>query len=75
MESAHIYHDALRLKGERPSAVLLLLPGDVAVPLLEMRDFQDANGVGTVSRYVPGDSGLRTAVGAVKRAASRAGER
>lgn len=75
MESAHIYHDALRLAGERPRVALLLLPGDVAVPLLETRDFQDANSVGTVSRYIPGDSGPSAAIGAVKRAALPAGER
>lgn len=56
MESAHIYHDSLRVSGAPPLACLLLLPGASAVPELETDAFIHAHGVGVVSSMsVKGD--------------------
>ena len=49
MESAHIYHDALRIGGSRPSPCVLLLPGLPSVPELEEDEFIQAHGVGAVT--------------------------
>jgi hypothetical protein len=48
MQSAHIYHDALRIGGQVPAVCLLLLPGASVVPELEAIEFIQAHGVGTV---------------------------
>lgn len=49
MQSAHIYHDALRIDGSAPMFALLLLPGGNAVRELEEAEFVRANAVGTIS--------------------------
>lgn len=59
MQSAHIYHDALRIGSQVPAACLLLLPGTSAVPELEAIEFIHAHGVGTVCR-VSADGNGRT---------------
>lgn len=51
MSSAHIYHDALRLDGQRPDLCLLLLPGDAAVNAMEAPSFWNEHGVGTLSEF------------------------
>jgi hypothetical protein len=49
MESAHIYHDALRIGDSRPSPCVLLLPGLPSVPELEKDKFIQVHGVGAVT--------------------------
>jgi hypothetical protein len=51
MESAHIYHDSLRLGGTAPTPCLLLLPGDTCVPSLETDQFIEQHGVGSISEF------------------------
>lgn len=51
MESAHIYHDSLRLSGRPPEAALLLLPGVPAVSTLEEPSFRARHGVGAISHF------------------------
>ena len=58
MESAHIYHDSLRLDGATPKACLLLLPGTTSVPGLEQQSFIDLHGVGTISNFSVGGEGV-----------------
>lgn len=58
MESAHIYHDALRLAGQRPSPCVLLLPGPSAVASLETSDYLRAHEVGALSEISVGAPGL-----------------
>lgn len=48
MESAHIYHDALRIDCSCPTRSLLLLPGKDTVPELEEDSYIEAHGVGSV---------------------------
>ncbi|ANQ83103.1 hypothetical protein dqs_0020 [Azoarcus olearius] len=57
MESAHIYHDALRIGTERPCPCLLLLPGWPSVEELEKDEFIRAHGVGAVSSVRPTAAG------------------
>lgn len=49
MESAHIYHDALRLGSAQPSPCVLLLPGTACVAELEQQTFVKAHSVGAIS--------------------------
>lgn len=58
MESAHIYHDALRLAGQRPSPCILLLPGASAVPSLERFEYIGEHEVGALSNASVAGSGL-----------------
>lgn len=58
MESAHIYHDALRVSGSPPSLCLLLLPGEPEIPALATDECIKSNGVGAIYLFVPGGSGL-----------------
>ncbi|MBE0548543.1 MAG: DUF2357 domain-containing protein [Rubrivivax sp.] len=58
MESAHIYHDALRLGDIAPSPCVLLLPGQSDVPELEESEFVAAHGVGAISAVRIGAEGL-----------------
>lgn len=58
MESAHIYHDALRLEDAAPNPCLLLLPGTDDVPSLSSLDFRKRHGVGTVVQVSVGQPGL-----------------
>jgi Domain of unknown function (DUF2357)/PD-(D/E)XK nuclease superfamily len=46
MESAHVYHDALRCDRRPPELVLLLVPNAAAALWLGDRSYHDANGVG-----------------------------
>ncbi len=48
MESAHIYHDSLRIDSQPPSPCLLLLPGASDVGALEDSEFIRLHGVGAV---------------------------
>ncbi|WP_374429374.1 DUF2357 domain-containing protein [Ideonella dechloratans] len=60
MQSAHIYHDALRVGDNPPAPCLLLLPGSSTVPELEALDFIQAHGVGAVSNVcADGDGSTR----------------
>jgi hypothetical protein len=59
MESAHIYHDALRLGKDRPSLCLLLLPGNASARYLGSSHFWQAHNVGGISEYRPGGEGLQ----------------
>ena len=58
MESAHLYHDALRIAGVRPAPCLLLLPGAPSVSALEEPSFIDAHGVGAISHFSVAGVGL-----------------
>lgn len=58
MESAHIYHDALRVNGRKPHPCLLLLPGSCVVDELEQTEFVKENGVGAVSLFKPSAPGV-----------------
>lgn len=49
MESAHLYHDALRIGSARITPCVLLFPGSSWVPELEKQSFIQAHGVGAVS--------------------------
>ena len=66
MESAHIYHDALRIAGSPPSPCLLLLPGAPSVSALEEQSFVDAHGVGAISHFSVGGAGLARLEATVK---------
>ena len=57
MESAHIYHDAIRLGAERPELSLLLTPGESSVSSLGARDFWRRHGVGELCSFAPDASG------------------
>jgi hypothetical protein len=58
MQSAHIYHDALRLDGAVPTPCLLLLPGVTVVPTLEEQSFIAEHGVGAISGFSIGEQGV-----------------
>jgi len=58
MESAHIYHDALRVSGRPPTPCLLLLPGEPEVPSLATDECIQSNGVGTVYEFRPQGTGI-----------------
>jgi hypothetical protein len=58
MESAHIYHDALRLAGRCPSPCVLLLPGPSTVPSLEKFDYIATHEVGALSEVSVAAPGL-----------------
>jgi hypothetical protein len=51
MESAHIYHDALRVQGGLPSPCLLLLPGPADVPELTEPEYIKRHGVGAIHEF------------------------
>ena len=58
MESAHIYHDALRVSGRPPSPCLLLLPGKPEIPALTTDEFIQSNGVGAIYAFIPEGAGI-----------------
>ncbi|MBV6306307.1 hypothetical protein KVP10_15555 [Candidimonas humi] len=58
MESAHIYHDALRVGMIPPEWCILLLPGQTCVAQLEDDAFIQTQHVGAVSNIRPGAVGL-----------------
>jgi hypothetical protein len=58
MQSAHVYHDSLRLAGAAPTPCLLLLPGITVVPHLEQPDFIAEHGVGAISAFCIGEPGI-----------------
>jgi hypothetical protein len=62
MESAHIYHDSLRVEQQRPAFCALLLPAQPDVPHLEPDSFLFEHGVGTISQFSLGASGVRRCV-------------
>jgi PD-(D/E)XK nuclease superfamily/Domain of unknown function (DUF2357) len=67
MESAHIYHDSLRVSGAPPLACLLLLPGASAIPELETDAFIHAHGVGAISYVSVEGPGQERLVEALRR--------
>ncbi len=58
MESAHIYHDSLRLEGVVPSPCLVLLPGSVEVPSLSSDEYISRHLVGAISEFSVRGPGL-----------------
>lgn len=58
MESAHIYHDALRLDGEVPNPCLLLLPGPADVPGLGADSYIADHSVGAISEFRVSGAGV-----------------
>lgn len=62
MESAHIYHDSLRLgldlAAERPDRCILLLPGASDVESLGESNFILAHGVGAITEFLPHGVGV-----------------
>lgn len=66
MQSAHIYHDSLRVDMQPPSPCILLFPGNKTVPDLEQFAFISSHGVGAISEFNVGKEGinkLRTILG------------
>lgn len=57
MQSAHIYHDSLRVDGRSPAFALLLLPGTSSVPELEEKVFIKTHAVGAISEVRVGADG------------------
>ncbi len=51
MQSAHIYHDALRIDNRAPMFSLLLLPGASEVPELEAAEFIQTHAIGAVYNF------------------------
>lgn len=74
MASAHIYHDSLRVCERAPGLAVLLLPSAAAVPSLEAISFQEQHGVGTISNFSPGSSGVDVIVDLLARFASAQAE-
>ncbi|MCY1274009.1 hypothetical protein D9M70_226240 [compost metagenome] len=70
MESAHIYHDSLRLgldqAAEAPSLCILLLPGEKEVTSLGEPTFIHAHGVGAIAKFVPHEAGVAFLTGLLK---------
>lgn len=66
MESAHIYHDSLRIDGVAPPSYLLL-PGDCAVEAITRQEFIQIHGVGAFAEYRIDSAGLENVLGHVKR--------
>ncbi|CAN7145707.1 DUF2357 domain-containing protein [Paraburkholderia terricola] len=62
MESAHIYHDSLRVRQQKPNFSVLLLPAEADVPHLEVDSFLFEHGVGTISQFSPGEPGVERCV-------------
>ena len=58
MSSAHLYHDALRLKDVAPDLCLLLMPGPASVAPLAQDEFWQQHRVGTLCDFTPGGKGL-----------------
>jgi len=58
MESAHIYHDSLRVDGNIPAPCLLLLPGKPCIRALESDEYIEENGVGAISEFSKGSPGI-----------------
>jgi hypothetical protein len=58
MQSAHIYHDSLRVDNQPPSSCILLFPGNDTVPELEQEEYISAHGVGAISNFNIGMPGL-----------------
>ena len=58
MESAHIYHDSLRIGTRRPEFCALLLPAEADVIHLEDADFLTEHRVGTISEFCPDGKGV-----------------
>ncbi|WP_353191636.1 DUF2357 domain-containing protein [Pandoraea pnomenusa] len=62
MESAHIYHDSLRVRHQKPSLCALLLPARADVPHLDADAFLHEHGVGTICHFSPGGAGVSRCV-------------
>ncbi|WP_321945532.1 DUF2357 domain-containing protein [Paraburkholderia sp. J10-1] len=62
MESAHIYHDSLRVDLQRADFCALLLPAAPDLPHLERDAFLIEHGVGTFSHFAPGGQGVKRCV-------------
>ena len=57
-QTAHIYHDALRVSGSPPSPCLLLLPGEPEIPALATDECIQSNGVGAIYAFIPEGAGI-----------------
>lgn len=66
MESAHIYHDSLRIGTSKPAFCALLLPAQSDVPELDKPAFLAQHGIGTVSLCYPGGIGMTRAVSLIE---------
>ncbi|WP_194790901.1 DUF2357 domain-containing protein [Pseudomonas sp. UFMG81] len=58
MESAHLYHDSLRIGDARPDCCLLMLPAVLANQQLGQNDFIIRNRVGAIGQIHPHGAGL-----------------
>ena len=68
MTSAHVYHDSLRIDSSRPDMSLLLVPGadEPSLGYLGESAFRATHGVGALSRFRPGDSGIEQCRGVLE---------
>ena len=58
MESAHLYHDSLRIAGAPPDCCLLMLPGPLANYSLGQDDFIARHRVGAMAQMHPQGAGI-----------------
>lgn len=66
MQSAHIYHDALRIGAAKAVPCVILLPGSSSVPELETEEFIRAHDVGAASLFRTSSAGIERVQGLVK---------
>ncbi len=66
MESAHIYHDSLRVGKSKPVFCALLLPAEPGVQMLDTPAFLAEHGVGTISRCCPGGGGMARTIALIE---------
>lgn len=58
MESAHVYHDSLRIDGKAPNLCLLLLPGLTGVLALGTAEYIESHSVGAIAEFAAHGVGL-----------------
>ncbi|MEM4987231.1 DUF2357 domain-containing protein [Collimonas sp. H4R21] len=66
MDSAHIYHDSLRLGDRRPDLCLLLLPGVADVSTLDSNEFWNTHRVGALCEFSLGQPGVKRCVDSIQ---------
>lgn len=62
MESAHLYHDSLRIGTRKPDWCVLLLPAEPDVAHLDQEVFIGQHGVGTICEFSPSGVGVQRCI-------------